>query len=92
MDEDQKLDCATKRILKYIAGIIAAVIVAFFTIQYQMVADRTKAVDQQLSNHEARLTKTETCLQYISSDISEIKALTQEIRKDQVRRERRDSR
>lgn len=82
----------TKNVLKWAAGLLAAVIVAAFTIQYQAVQERAKVIDSVLSVHEARITKQETCLEYMKMDITEIKELTKEIRRDQVRREKREAR
>ena len=88
MAENGNGNGTTKNVLKWVAGLVAAVIVAAFTIQYQAVTERAKVIDSVLSIHESRLTKTETCLEYMKSDLSEIKELTKEIRRDQVRRER----
>ena len=43
-------------------------------------------------NHEGRLTKIETTFGYITSGLDEVKALTREIREDQVRRYQREVR
>ena len=43
-------------------------------------------------NHEGRLTKIETTFGYITSGLDEVKALTKEIREDQVRRYQREVR
>ena len=43
-------------------------------------------------NHEGRLTKIETTFGYITGGLDEVKALTREIREDQVRRYQREVR
>ena len=43
-------------------------------------------------NHEGRITKIETTFGYITSGLDEVKALTREIREDQVRRYQRELR
>lgn len=79
-----------RRVLGWVAGLLALIIAAAFTIQYQSATDISKSVAATLSSHEARISKVETCVEYMKADIGEIKELTKEIRRDQIRRERRE--
>lgn len=81
-------DNTTRRVLGWVAGLLAGLIAAVAAVQYSSNLDANRSVNEKLNMHEVRITNTETCLRYMSNDISEIKELTKEIRKDQVRRER----
>lgn len=90
----------TNTILKWIAGIVAALIVLITGVQVQNFYESNKKTQDTLTNHENRLIKTETCLQYMANDISEIKEISKEIKEkvafvpsirlDQVRRENKE--
>jgi hypothetical protein len=78
----------TNTVLKWIAGIISALVVAVVSITVQNAHEANKKTQEQLNGHESRIVKMETCLEYVAGDISEIKEMTKEIRQDQKRRER----
>jgi hypothetical protein len=78
----------TRRVLGWVAGVLAGLIAAVAAVQYSSNLDSNRAVTDKLNMHEVRITNTETCLKYMSNDISEIKDITKEIRRDQQRRER----
>jgi len=87
MENESRNDTA-RNVLGWTAGLVALILVAYFTVRYQSVTDMDRAVIDRLNSHEVRITSTETCLKYMSNDISEIKEMTKEIRNEQKRRER----
>jgi len=69
-------DTVVKVKLWCIMGLICAVLGFFFITGLTM---------------ESRVTKCETTISYLVTNIDEIKGLIKEVRNDQIRRERRDS-
>lgn len=88
----------TNTILKWIAGLVSAIIVVVVGFSLNSMHTSQQKTLDTLSNHESRLVKTETCLQYMANDISEIKEILKEIKEkvafvpsirlDQVRRDK----
>lgn len=90
----------TNTILKWIAGLVSAIIVVVVGFSLNSMHTSQQKTLDTLGNHESRLVKTETCLQYMANDISEIKEISKEIKEkvafvpsirlDQVRRENKE--
>ena len=77
-----------RNVLGWVAVLIAGLIITISGVMYSNKSSQDTTLLDKVNAHEARITKTETCLEYMKSDISEIKELTKEIRRDQIRRER----
>jgi hypothetical protein len=88
MMENESRNDTARNVLGWTAGLLALILVAYFTVRYQSSTELDRAVIDRLNSHEVRITSTETCLKYMSNDISEIKEMTKEIRNEQKRRER----
>ena len=77
-----------RKVLGWVAVVVAGLIITISGVMYSNKSSQDTTLIDRVNAHEARITKTETCLDYMKADITEIKELTKEIRKDQVRRER----
>ena len=81
MNDEQIEKCppGLKSIYKVVLGVITAIIITFLVWSSNCLVD-----------HGNRLSVVETRFNYISENLHEVKQLTQEIRQDQLKRERRE--